>query len=134
MDPITPETPADPVAPVALKSKTLKIHLTPAQDARVKSMAHKHELSKSEFGRLRLLDETDHSLPDASKLEDIARKLAGIANNINQNTAATNAAQKSGTLNSKQFAAMHKVFTDSLEAWAEPLDELRAELQKFKKP
>lgn len=133
MDPTTVETPEDSLAPVAPAGrKTLKVHLTPEQAAQVKSDAHKHELSQSEYARFRLLGETLYKLPDATKLEAVARQLAGIGANINQGQKAINEAKAAGVLNDEQFNAMYKIYAEARRIWLEPLDELKAEFAKLR--
>lgn len=132
MDLIAPEAPEGQPAATARKTHTLKIHLTPDQAAAVKSAAHKHELSQSEFGRFRILGQTSYKLPDATKLEAICRVLAGIGANLNQCQHAINVGNQDGTLSSSQFDAMYKAVAEGRRIWIEPLDELRAELGKLK--
>lgn len=132
MTPIAPEAPEGQTALAALKTKTLKINLTPDQAAAVKTAAHKHELSQSEYCRFQILGQTSYKLPDATKLEAICRQLSGIGTNLNQCQEAINEAKDDGTLNGNQFDAMYKAIAEGRRLWLDPLDELKAELAKLK--
>ncbi len=129
MDPKDPETPLDPVA---RRPRQFKMRLTEDEANQLKTTAHKHELTQADYVRKVVFGNTAHGLPNATKLQDIAAKLAGIGNNINQAMAAVKTAQKDGTLNADQFDAMYKIIAEARRIWLEPLGELRGQLGKLK--
>ena len=120
------------IPPKDRRPRTFKMRLHEHEDAELKTRAHKHELSKAELVRLLVFGQTAYTVPDASKLEDICRQLAGIGSNINQAQKAINEARNAGTLTDAQFRAMHTALEHGREAWAEPLAELKSELGKLK--
>lgn len=134
MDPQSPQ-PSEATQPLPSpqkRNRVFKMRLTDAEANQLKSLAHARELSQAEFGRLMVLGHTAHSVPNAGKLEAIARQLAGIAGNLNQCQRAINSAQQSGALSQPQFAAMYQAITEGHKVWSAPLGELRQELKKLK--
>lgn len=132
MDHISNQTPQGLPGHKPRRSRIFKMRVTEDEAEKIKSAAHENELSQADFGRFMIFGRTQFAPPNSSKLEAVARQLAGIANNLNQCQKSINEAQASGTLTPAQFEAMHKAVRDGLEAWSEPLNELRAELKKLR--
>ncbi len=128
MDPLTP---AYPPGQQPRKTHTFKMRLTPDDAASLKSWAHENELSQADFVRFMVFGRTTFAPPNASKLQNIATKLVGIGNNLNQCQRAINEARNSGTLTTAQFEAMHGAIVEGRKLWLEPLVELRAEFRKL---
>lgn len=126
------KTPEFPLAHVARRPRQFKMRLTEDEATKLKTTAHTHELTQADYVRKVVFGATAHSLPDASKLEAIARQLAGIAANLNQCQHAINSAQQSDKLTANQFRAMHEAIAQGRKLWAAPLEELRLELRKLR--
>lgn len=114
------------------RSRTFKMRITESEAEKIKTAAHEVELTQADFGRFMILGRTQFAPPNSSLLQDIAAKLAGIGNNLNQCQMRINEAKASGTLDARQFEAMHAAIATGQKLWAEPLAELRAELKKIR--
>ena len=128
MNPIAPETPP---GHQPAKTRTFKMRLSHDDAAKLKSWAHENELSQADFVRFMVFGRTTFAPPNASKLQNIATKLVGIGNNLNECQRAINEARNSGTLTTAQFEAMHGAIVEGRKLWLEPLVELRAEFRKL---
>ncbi|MEP3632194.1 MAG: hypothetical protein ABJQ23_09775 [Shimia thalassica] len=116
-----------------LRTTEFKFRLSEEEADILQNNAGDHRLTKADYVRQIVFGPgAKNGLPNGPKLQSIAQKLAGISNNLNQCQAAINSAQANGKLSPDQFAAMHKAISHGLEAWVEPLEELRAEIGKLR--
>ena len=115
------------------RTHNFKMRLTPGEAERIKNRAGDHRLSQADYVRILVFGQaTEYGLPSAPSLRKIAQQLTGIGNNLNQCQRSINEAQARGTLSAEQFAAMHRAISQGREAWAEPLSELRGQLNKLR--
>ncbi len=114
------------------RERTFKMRLTNCEADKIKSWAHKNELSQADYVRFMVFSRTTYAPPNGNKLQAICQKLAGIANNINQFQRSINSAYAKGALTAKQLEKMSVELDQCRRAWADPLTELRAELGKLK--
>ncbi|KPD10368.1 hypothetical protein [Phaeobacter sp. 11ANDIMAR09] len=115
------------------RTEDFKIWLTPEEADKIKNHAHDQRISKADYARFLIFGPGScKRLPSAVELKKIAFLLATISGNLNQCQRSINAAQLAGTLDSNQFAAMHKAIAFGHSSWSKPLSEFRSQLDRLK--
>lgn len=117
-----------------MRTRHFKMMLTEMEYAQLKMMAADQRCSSADLVRhLVLGPEAPRRIPSAATLKEVAYNLSSISSNINRCMKEIHSSKLAGELTDEQFAAMYRALEVGLKAWKSPRDELRNELQRFKK-